>query len=487
MSKSHSNSKKTKVVLAGVAGAAGLFVAGATQSVNADSVKVVKNDTVWGISQKYNVSIKSIETLNKINQKSHLILVGQKVEIPGTSDKQAKQTSSKEYIKVTVKSGDSLWQIAQDKGVSVAAIKRANNLNGNLILVGQELKVPVSGSEAAKTSSSAATVQYKAPSSTAQASSAVSSAVSSASVSSSSKAAVASTSASSETSSSANSVSESSSTASSTTETSTSASSVSSESSSQSSAAAPSESTSADTTAVASSSQASSAAPRSEATTSASSVSAASSSTVTSTSSSKQAVATQPSSSASSSVAKSSAKTVSTAYKASSSVSQTTKTSSVSSTKTTTSSSTSAAKSSSQTKATSASTKTTATTSNSNLTTGSVVGLAVKLANANIPYVWGGSSLSGMDCSGLVAYVYAHAAGITLPHNTVAQEAYVTTKSVSAAQPGDILFWGAKGATYHDAIYIGNNQYVAAPQPGQNVEVETISSYFAPSFAGTVK
>ncbi|WP_137598166.1 C40 family peptidase [Paucilactobacillus kaifaensis] len=127
------------------------------------------------------------------------------------------------------------------------------------------------------------------------------------------------------------------------------------------------------------------------------------------------------------------------------------------------------------------------TTANSNLQTGSVVSLAVKLANAGIPYVWGGNSLSGMDCSGLVQYVYAHSAGINLPHNTVAQEAYVTKHSVASAKPGDILFWGNSGATYHDAIYIGNNQFVAAPTSGQNVKVQTISSYFMPSFAGTVK
>lgn len=123
---------------------------------------------------------------------------------------------------------------------------------------------------------------------------------------------------------------------------------------------------------------------------------------------------------------------------------------------------------------------------NADLQTGSVVSLAVKLANSNIPYVYGGNSLSGMDCSGLVDYVYAHSTGKQLPHYTVSLESCVSQKAVSQAQPGDLLFWGSHGSTYHVAIYIGNNQYVAAPQPGQNVEVQTISSYFMPSFAGTV-
>ncbi|KGH71830.1 LysM peptidoglycan-binding domain-containing C40 family peptidase [Oenococcus oeni] len=115
-----------------------------------------------------------------------------------------------------------------------------------------------------------------------------------------------------------------------------------------------------------------------------------------------------------------------------------------------------------------------------------VVNLAIQLSKENIPYVWGGSTTAGFDCSGLVSYVYQHAAGITLPHYTVSQESYVSKHSVSQAKPGDLLFWGSAGATYHVAIYIGNNQYVAAPEPGMNVEVETISSYFMPSFAGTV-
>ncbi|MHA5179502.1 NlpC/P60 family protein [Oenococcus oeni] len=128
----------------------------------------------------------------------------------------------------------------------------------------------------------------------------------------------------------------------------------------------------------------------------------------------------------------------------------------------------------------------TSTTSTSTSTAQAVVNLAIQLSKENIPYVWGGSTTAGFDCSGLVSYVYQHAAGITLPHYTVSQESYVSKHSVSQAKPGDLLFWGSAGATYHVAIYIGNNQYVAAPEPGMNVEVETISSYFMPSFAGTV-
>ena len=123
-----------------------------------------------------------------------------------------------------------------------------------------------------------------------------------------------------------------------------------------------------------------------------------------------------------------------------------------------------------------------------NLQTGSVVSLATKIATSNsVPYVWGGNLLSGMDCSGFVDYVYAHAENKQLPHNSVALESYVHQHAVSQAQPGDLLFWGNHGSTYHVAIYTGNNQYAAAAKPGTNVAIYTLSPYFAPSFAGTVK
>lgn len=129
-----------------------------------------------------------------------------------------------------------------------------------------------------------------------------------------------------------------------------------------------------------------------------------------------------------------------------------------------------------------------ATTTNQDLQHGSVVSLATKIANSNsVPYVWGGESLSGMDCSGLVKYVYANAEGKQLPHYTGALENCVDQHPVSEAKPGDLLFWGNHGSTYHTAIYTGNNQYVAAAKPGTNVATYTISPYFNPSFAGTVK
>ena len=94
------------------------------------------------------------------------------------------------------------------------------------------------------------------------------------------------------------------------------------------------------------------------------------------------------------------------------------------------------------------------------------------------PYVWGATGPNAYDCSGLVQYAYSQA-GKNVGRTTYQQAGAGQHISVSQAQAGDILMWG----DYHDAIYVGNNQYVHAPQPGQNVTQASISSYFMPDYA----
>ncbi len=94
------------------------------------------------------------------------------------------------------------------------------------------------------------------------------------------------------------------------------------------------------------------------------------------------------------------------------------------------------------------------------------------------PYAWGATGPNAYDCSGLVQYAYSQA-GKNVGRTTYQQAGAGQHISVSQAQAGDILMWG----NYHDAIYVGNNQYVHAPQPGQNVTQASISSYFMPDYA----
>lgn len=481
----------------------------ATAHAKADQVTVKDGDTVWDLANQYQTSVKAIEDANphvkKINSSVDLIYAGQQLELSKNST--VSQTSAVDIDSYTVKSGDTLSQISERLHVSLADLVSWNHLsNPDQLVIGQQLIVKgtaaasqtpasISAAEASNTAVSVpATTNASSVSQAVVQTAPVVSAESTASDGADSNSNAASQASQADEPAAAPSQAATSAV--------TSAQDLTS-STEQSSAAASSEMISAESSAadMASADTVSSFDDQSAATTAASSTSetvpveqtAASSTTTTAAAISsadainESASAEQPTqSTVASSVAES------TSQQADSSTSLATADSSAASTQTaTTDYSTAAASSSTSEQASTNSTAGTAdstvsTSSSSDLTTGSVVSLAVKLANANIPYVWGGASLSGMDCSGLVDYVFQNAEGISLPHYTVSLESCVSQHSVAEAQPGDILFWGNHGSTYHCAIYIGNNQYVAAPQPGQNVEIETISPYFMPSFAGTV-
>ncbi len=100
-------------------------------------------------------------------------------------------------------------------------------------------------------------------------------------------------------------------------------------------------------------------------------------------------------------------------------------------------------------------------------------GQAVAIAEQylGVPYVYGGASPSGFDCSGLVMYVYAQL-GVSLPHNAAAQYSVLPHVSLSDLEPGDLVFFNGFG---HVGIYVGNGAMIHAPHTGTVVQFGSIS------------
>lgn len=95
------------------------------------------------------------------------------------------------------------------------------------------------------------------------------------------------------------------------------------------------------------------------------------------------------------------------------------------------------------------------------------------------PYVWGGNTTSGFDCSGLVQWSY----GLSSDYRTTYQQQALGTHQydIANAPAGAIYFWGSDSAPYHDAIATRNGNYIAAPDVGQTVSTSSIN-YYTPSY-----
>lgn len=86
-------------------------------------------------------------------------------------------------------------------------------------------------------------------------------------------------------------------------------------------------------------------------------------------------------------------------------------------------------------------------------------------------YIWGGTTPRGFDCSGLVQYVYRHAAGVNLPRIASAQGRYGKTITRAQAVPGDIVYFPAE----HVGIYIGNNRVLHASSPSRGIRIDNLT------------
>jgi cell wall-associated NlpC family hydrolase len=109
---------------------------------------------------------------------------------------------------------------------------------------------------------------------------------------------------------------------------------------------------------------------------------------------------------------------------------------------------------------------------------GGVVGIAMQYLG--IPYVYGGASPGGFDCSGLVMYVFGQV-GVSLPHNAAAQYGYGQPVSRDQLQAGDLVFFNGLG---HVGIYIGGGQFIHAPHTGDVVKISSLSGWYSSTWVG---
>jgi cell wall-associated NlpC family hydrolase len=107
----------------------------------------------------------------------------------------------------------------------------------------------------------------------------------------------------------------------------------------------------------------------------------------------------------------------------------------------------------------------------------------IALRELGVPYVWGGESPDGFDCSGLVQYAYARV-GVALPR--VAADQYAAGRHVALAdlQIGDLVFFEHLG---HVGLYLGGGRFVHAPHTGAVVHISRLAGWYLEHYAGATR
>ena len=110
---------------------------------------------------------------------------------------------------------------------------------------------------------------------------------------------------------------------------------------------------------------------------------------------------------------------------------------------------------------------------------GASTAIATAQSYLGVPYVWGGESYGGVDCSGLTMLAWG-SAGVDLPHLSRAQYGYGTHVPIGSMEAGDLIFWSSNGTQsgiYHVAIYLGDGQMIEAPTFGVPVRITGVYSW----------
>jgi cell wall-associated NlpC family hydrolase len=97
-----------------------------------------------------------------------------------------------------------------------------------------------------------------------------------------------------------------------------------------------------------------------------------------------------------------------------------------------------------------------------------------------VPYVYGGSTPHGFDCSGFTSYVYRHF-GLSISRTSYSQFREGMRVARKSLKPGDLVFFHGLG---HVGIYVGNGRFIHAPHSGTRVRIESMSGWYAGRFDG---